>query len=83
MTLSDLILEYVDASKRADRLVSHLEEISGSHAGRLSWQDNQRCIELCETFREYGKAFHVHGLHSVALECALTEARMNKIRFRL
>lgn len=73
MTLSDLINEYVSASKRADKL------IVGLHSG-FTWRSSQDAVELAETLKGYEKAFREHGLHSVALECSLMCAEVCKAR---
>lgn len=74
MTLSDLILEYVDASKRADKLVSHLRD------GKIDWRINQDAVELEETLAAYTKAFTSHRLDMVAFECAKVEDMLNTLR---
>lgn len=76
MTLSELVLEYVSVSKRVD--VS-LHKLSNG----IDWRKNQDALELEERLSELQGEFRKHGLHTVALECALQEKQLNDLRIML
>jgi hypothetical protein len=77
MTLSELILEYVSVSKRVDVSLHKLLS-SGT-----DWRKNQDALELEERLSELQAEFCKHGLHTVALECALQEKQLNDLRIML
>lgn len=76
MTLSELVLEYVSVSKRVDVSLSSLKE-------GIDWRKNQNALELEERLSEFQTEFRRHGLHVVALECALQEKQLNDLRIML